>query len=85
MQITKSRAQLMQNSYHIDIITHSCLVSTKSLVLPKSLGLMTTLSVVVAGAALAAERVASGTGALGAFGEFSDLVDAVEASVLCVC
>lgn len=75
----------MQNSYHINIITRSCLVSTKPLVLPKGLGLMATLSVVVAGAALAAERVASGTGALGAFGEISDLVDAVEAGVLCVC
>lgn len=60
-------------------------MSTKPLVLPKGLGLMATLSVVVAGAALAAERVASGTGALGAFGEISDLVDAVEAGVLCVC
>lgn len=75
----------MQNSYHIDIITHSCLVSTKSLVLPKSLRLMATLSIVVAGAALTAERVASSTGSLGAFGEISDLVDAVESGVLCVC
>lgn len=42
---------------------------------------MTTLSILVAGAALAAKRVGSGASALGAFREFGDLVDAVEVGV----
>lgn len=46
---------------------------------------MTTLSILVAGTALAAKRVGSGTSALGAFGEFGDLVYAVEVGILDVC
>lgn len=59
---------------------HSNLDSTCALVLAQGLGVMATLSTLVAGATLAAVRFVAG--ALGALGEFGGLVGAAEVVVL---